>query len=371
MYQAGIPREMALILFKPFIINYLRQKEQMELSQLSGETLNQVANSKDKAGVKRAKELIERGAPEAMEALEKVVVEHPVLLNRAPTLHRLSIQAFEPKLVEGKAIRLHPLVTTAFNADFDGDQMPVHVPLSEEAQAEARLLMLASKNILAPKDGKPVVTPSQDMIIGNYYLSIERSQIDREYKTYEDVYNAYLRYEIEFSNRIIVNDELEYRDIMALKNDVEKGIAPSVGRFFVPGREGRAYATENEVIHAYEKGDIDFHTRFVIPGHAIGKPFVQLNEKDPKYEEKYRLNEELKQEYLITTYGKMIFNQVFPEEFVYVNEPTRENLTEGTPLKYFIKRGQNYKEIIKNAPLVEPFKKSMLSMSISEVFRQS
>lgn len=371
MYQAGIPREMALILFKPFIINYLRQKEQNEMALTATDGVLQMPISKDKAGVKRAKELIERGAPEAMEALEKVVVEHPVLLNRAPTLHRLSIQAFEPKLVEGKAIRLHPLVTTAFNADFDGDQMPVHVPLSEEAQAEARLLMLASKNILAPKDGKPVVTPSQDMILGNYYLSIERSQIDREYKTFEDVYLAYLTCEIEFNNQIIVNDELTYRDIMALKKDVEAGIAPSVGRFFVPGREGKAFSSEEEVIHAYEKGDIDFHTRFVIPGKAIAKPFVHLDPKDPDYEAKVKLNDELKNQYLITTYGKMIFNQVFPENFVYVNEPERKNLAEGTPLRYFVKKGENYKEIIKNAPLVSPFKKGMLSMSISEVFRQS
>ena len=175
MYQCGIPREMALILFKPFIINYLRQKDIQ-----SGESI------KEKAGIKRAKDLIERGAPEAMEALEKLVVEHPVLLNRAPTLHRLSIQAFEPKLVEGKAIRLHPLVCTAFNADFDGDQMPVHLPLSKEAQAEARMLMLASKNILAPKDGKPIVTPSQDMILGNYYLTIERTH-DLEFNTIDEV----------------------------------------------------------------------------------------------------------------------------------------------------------------------------------------
>ncbi|MCM1514163.1 MAG: DNA-directed RNA polymerase subunit beta' [Anaeroplasma bactoclasticum] len=371
MYQAGIPREMALILFKPFIINYLRQKEQNEMALTTTDGVLQMPISKDKAGVKRAKELIERGAPEAMEALEKVVVEHPVLLNRAPTLHRLSIQAFEPKLVEGKAIRLHPLVTTAFNADFDGDQMPVHVPLSEEAQAEARLLMLASKNILAPKDGKPVVTPSQDMILGNYYLSIERSQIDREYKTFEDVYLAYLTCEIEFNNQIIVNDELTYRDVMALKKDIEAGIAPSVGRFFVPGREGKAFSSEEEVIHAYEKGDIDFHTRFVIPGKAIAKPFVHLDPKDSDYEEKVKLNDELKNQYLITTYGKMIFNQVFPENFVYVNEPERKNLAEGTPLRYFVKKGENYKEIIKNAPLVSPFKKGMLSMSISEVFRQS
>lgn len=371
MYQAGIPREMALILFKPFIINYLRQKEQTEdaLNLSDGGLLTPI--SKDKAGIKRAKELIERGAPEAMEALEKVVVEHPILLNRAPTLHRLSIQAFEPKLVEGKAIRLHPLVTTAFNADFDGDQMPVHVPLSEEAQTEARLLMLASKNILAPKDGKPIVTPSQDMILGNYYLSIERSQIDREYHTFEDVYHAYLTCEIEFNNKIIVNGEMTYRDIQTLRHDVENGVAPSVGHFFVPGREGKAFTSEEEVIHAYEKGDIDFHTRFVIPGKAIKKPFVHLNPESPDYEEKMEINNKLKDKYLITTYGKMILNQIFPENFTYVNEPTRKNLTEGTPYNSFIDRGENYREIIKNTPLVEPFKKKMLSMIISEVFAQS
>ena len=111
---------------------------------------------------------------EVWDVLEDVIREHPVLLNRAPTLHRLGIQAFEPTLVEGRAIRLHPLVTTAYNADFDGDQMAVHVPLSKEAQAEARMLMLAAQNILNPKDGKPVVTPSQDMVLGNYYLTLER-----------------------------------------------------------------------------------------------------------------------------------------------------------------------------------------------------
>ena len=172
MYQAGIPREMALILFKPFIINYLRQKELNEANTITvdnGTTISLA--SKEKAGVKRAKELIERGAPEAMEALEHVVVEHPILLNRAPTLHRLSIQAFEPKLVEGKAIRLHPLVTTAFNADFDGDQMAVHLPLSNEAVLEAQMLMLQSHNILNPANGAPITVPSQDMVLGLYYIT--------------------------------------------------------------------------------------------------------------------------------------------------------------------------------------------------------
>ena len=145
MYQCGLPKEMALELFKPFVIKRL-----VELG---------LAHN-----IKSAKRLIERGRTEVWDVLEEVIVQHPVLLNRAPTLHRLGIQAFEPVLVEGRAIKLHPLVCTAFNADFDGDQMPVHVPLSSEAQAEARFLMLASNNILKPADGRPVVVPTQDMI---------------------------------------------------------------------------------------------------------------------------------------------------------------------------------------------------------------
>lgn len=146
MYQCGLPKEMALELFKPFVMKELVEKG--------------LAHN-----IKSAKRKIERVSPDVWDVLEDVIREHPVLLNRAPTLHRLGIQAFEPTLVEGRAIRLHPLVCTAYNADFDGDQMAVHVPLSSEAQAEARLLMLAAQNILNPKDGKPVVTPSQDMVL--------------------------------------------------------------------------------------------------------------------------------------------------------------------------------------------------------------
>ena len=156
MYQCGLPKEMALELFKPFVMKELVEKG--------------LAHN-----IKSAKRKIERVQPEVWDVLESVIKEHPVLLNRAPTLHRLGIQAFEPTLVEGRAIRLHPLVCTAYNADFDGDQMAVHVPLSAEAQAEARILMLAAQNILNPKDGKPVVTPSQDMVLGNYYLTLERA----------------------------------------------------------------------------------------------------------------------------------------------------------------------------------------------------
>lgn len=171
MYQCGLPKEMALELFKPFVMKELVEKG--------------LAHN-----IKSAKRKIERVSPDVWDVLEDVIKEHPVLLNRAPTLHRLGIQAFEPTLVEGRAIRLHPLVCTAYNADFDGDQMAVHVPLSSEAQAEARLLMLAAQNILNPKDGKPVVTPSQDMVLGNYYLTLEREGAIGEGMIFKDTNEA-------------------------------------------------------------------------------------------------------------------------------------------------------------------------------------
>src|SRR5213075_2862154 len=152
LHQCGLPKLMALELFKPFIIHKLVEKGIAET-------------------VKRAKKIVERESPEVYEILEEIIAEHPVLLNRAPTLHRLGIQAFEPVLVEGKAIQVHPLVCHAFNADFDGDQMAVHLPLSAEAQAEARVLMLSSNNILSPASGRPLATPTKDMVLGTYYLT--------------------------------------------------------------------------------------------------------------------------------------------------------------------------------------------------------
>jgi DNA-directed RNA polymerase subunit beta' len=154
IHQCGLPREMAIELFQPFVIHRLIR-------------LGLVNN------IKAAKKLIQRNDPQVWDVLEEVIEGHPVMLNRAPTLHRLGIQAFEPILVEGRAIQIHPLVCPAFNADFDGDQMAVHVPLSLESQAEARLLMLASNNILSPATGRPIVTPSQDMVLGCYYLTAE------------------------------------------------------------------------------------------------------------------------------------------------------------------------------------------------------
>ena len=189
--QCGLPKEMAIELFKPFVVNKLIERGFVQ-------------------NIKSAKKKIERSEAVVWDILEEVIDGHPVLLNRAPTLHRLGIQAFEPKLVEGRAIQLHPLVCTAFNADFDGDQMAVHVPLSIEAQTEARMLMLATNNILAPATGKPIITPSQDMVLGMYYLTILKNE-DSEPKGYfysfQDAISALEVGVIDLHDKIIVRDE--------------------------------------------------------------------------------------------------------------------------------------------------------------------
>ncbi len=189
--QCGLPKEMAIELFKPFVVNKLIERGLVQ-------------------NIKSAKKKIERSESVVWDILEEVIEGHPVMLNRAPTLHRLGIQAFEPKLVEGRAIQLHPLVCTAFNADFDGDQMAVHVPLSIEAQTEARMLMLATNNILAPATGQPIITPSQDMVLGMYYLTImkedELSEVHYFYN-FDDAIAAYESKVITLHAKIIVRDE--------------------------------------------------------------------------------------------------------------------------------------------------------------------
>ncbi len=175
MYQCGLPKEMALELFKPFVMKRL-------------------VETKSVVNIKSARKMVERASAEVWDALETVIKEHPVLLNRAPTLHRLGIQAFEPVLVEGKALKLHPLVCTAYNADFDGDQMAVHVPLSAEAQAEARFLMLAANNLLKPSDGKPVAVPTQDMVLGSYYLTLVKANEPGANKVFRDKDEALMAY---------------------------------------------------------------------------------------------------------------------------------------------------------------------------------
>jgi len=189
--QCGLPKEMAIELFKPFVVNKLIERGYVQ-------------------NIKSAKKMIERSDAKVWDILEEIIDGHPVMLNRAPTLHRLGIQAFEPKLVEGRAIQLHPLVCTAFNADFDGDQMAVHVPLSIEAQTEARMLMLATNNILAPANGKPIITPSQDMVLGMYYLTIMKNE-DQEVKGYfynfQDAISALEAKVITLHDKIVVRDD--------------------------------------------------------------------------------------------------------------------------------------------------------------------
>jgi DNA-directed RNA polymerase subunit beta' len=219
LYQCGLPKSMALELFKPFIIRKLEEKGYVQT-------------------VKSAKKLVEKESPEVWDILEEIIQDHPVLLNRAPTLHRLGIQAFEPVLIEGKAIRIHPLVCIAFNADFDGDQMAVHVPLGYEAQLEARLLMLSPLNILSPSSGEPTATPSQDMVLGCYYLTLERPG--------------------------------------------DRG-------------EGKAFASPNDALAAFAAGIISKHARIKVRFPELGR--------------------------IETTAGRILFNQILPNELGFVNQP--------------------------------------------------
>ncbi|MCP3912835.1 MAG: DNA-directed RNA polymerase subunit beta', partial [Actinomycetia bacterium] len=201
--QCGLPKKMALELFKPFIYNRLEEKELV-------------------GTIKAAKEMVEREEDEVWDALEQVIQDHPVLLNRAPTLHRLGIQAFQPTLVEGKAIQIHPLVCAAFNADFDGDQMAVHVPLSPKAQIESRVLMLAANNLLSPAHGRPLTVPSQDLVLGGYYLTLERTGAKGEGRLFPDfdsVVVALQMGEVETQSKIQVRYSGAFIDLTRQYND--------------------------------------------------------------------------------------------------------------------------------------------------------
>ncbi|WPQ68962.1 DNA-directed RNA polymerase subunit beta' [Weissella paramesenteroides] len=278
MNQMGLPRQMAMELFRPFIMKELVKRD------LAG-------------NIRAAKRKIDRRDDDVMDVLEDVIKEHPVLLNRAPTLHRLGIQAFEPVLVSGKAMRLHPLVTEAYNADFDGDQMAIHVPLSDEAQAEARLLMLAAGHILAPKDGKPIVAPSQDMVIGNYYLTTEEAGREGEGMIFKDV---------------------------------------------------------NEVRTAYQNKYVHLHTRIGIQTSSLpaAKPFTA--------EQRSRI--------MLTSVGKLFFNDILPEDFPFLNEPTEANLHE-IDNRFFLEPGEDIKARYAETPILPPFKKGYLSDIIAEVYK--
>ncbi|MDE7257388.1 MAG: DNA-directed RNA polymerase subunit beta', partial [Clostridia bacterium] len=259
LYQCGLPKEMAIELFKPFVMKKLVE---------SGQCQN----------IKSAKRTVEKAKPLVWDVLEGVIKEHPVLLNRAPTLHRLSIQAFEPVLIEGRAIKIHPLVCTAFNADFDGDQMAVHVPLSIEAQAEARFLMLSSNNILKLSDGKPVMQPSQDMVMGAYYLTIIRREEGKFYRWSGD----------------------RYYECAEGEEGAEKYIA-------------NAYISEDEVMMAYQ-------TKFI---HMQDEVFVRRTVKIN--DEKSPYNGQTVTGVVKTTVGRIIFNNQMPQDLGFVKREKPED----------------------------------------------
>ncbi|WP_231584149.1 DNA-directed RNA polymerase subunit beta' [Domibacillus indicus] len=285
IHQCGLPKEMALELFKPFIMKELVERG----------LAHDIKSAKRK--IERVQS-VEYDQFDVWNVLEEIIGEHPVLLNRAPTLYRLGIQAFEPVLAEGRAIRLHPLVCAAYNADFDGDQMAVHVPLSAKAQAEARILMMATRNLKSPQNGNIAFAPSQDMVLGNYYLTLEREGAAGEGMVFKDTDEALLAY-------------------------------------------------QNEYVH--------LHARVAIYAGSLH------NET---------FSEEQNQKLLVTSVGKLIFNEILPKSFPYINEPTQQNIQVGTPEKYFMDKGVHVKEFIKSQAIIEPLKKKFLEDIITEVFKR-
>ena len=284
IYQCGLPKEMALELFKPFVMKKLVE---------NGSAHN----------IKSAKRMVERARNEVWDVLENIIKEHPVLLNRAPTLHRLGIQAFEPILVEGRAIRLHPLVCTAFNADFDGDQMAVHVPLSPEAQAEARFLMLSANNLLKPQDGRPVTVPTQDMVLGSYYLTLVKP---KEVKITDagdsnlEVGKVYKYYDAVHAQNIVLEQEgkklIEY---------TENGVGCFAGEI----GEGKYFASVNEAMMAYDCGDVGLHAPIKV---RIEKEIDGL----------------MQSKIVEVTVGRLIFNEVVPQDLGFVDRTNPENIFE-------------------------------------------
>lgn len=280
MYQVGIPAIMILKLFKPFIIHELISKVDKDGNPKEPKVSN----------IKAAEKLILRQENVIWPIVEEVIKQRPVLLNRAPTLHRLGIQAFEPIMIEGKAIRLHPLVTTAFNADFDGDQMAVHVPLSPEAVAEARSIILASWHILGPKDGKPIITPTQDMVLGNYYLTIEK------------------------------------------KDQLGQGIL---------------FNSVDEVKSVYQLKKVSLHSIVGIPTSVFP------NKKFPK------------EGILLTTVGKILLNDLMPEDMIYLNDPTNLNKISENDIIEF---GKDFRQAINKKPLYGAFTKKTLSEIVNILY---
>ena len=315
IYQCGVPKEMAIELFKPFVMKELVSRG--------------LAHN-----IKSAKRMVERTKPEVWDVLEDVIKEHPVLLNRAPTLHRLGIQAFEPKLVEGRALKLHPLVCTAYNADFDGDQMAIHVPLSPEAQAEARFLMLSANNLLKPQDGHPVTVPTQDMILGSYYLTIQKEHYDKIIDTIlddEPKINVLIERlsDMEQEENVVIYNEEEpiksFTDVReALKymrelpevamNETEihanpvtlvlpnKSLQISLKKLISEAKKLviKKYTTFDEALLAYYNHEVTLHERIL----------VEVTKK---------INGVEKSKLIGTTVGRIIFNNNIPQHIGYID----------------------------------------------------
>lgn len=336
IYQCGLPKEMAIELFKPFVMKELV-------------TRNLAHN------IKSAKRMVERTRPEVWDVLEDVIKEHPVLLNRAPTLHRLGIQAFEPKLVEGRALKLHPLVCTAYNADFDGDQMAIHVPLSPEAQAEARFLMLSANNLLKPQDGHPVTVPTQDMILGSYWLTIlredyiqiidellenepkiaylsqqianEKSEKDSHIydeqekpKTFASVREA-LEYAKEL-DAVKVNETKIKANPIILKINGSSEVEISLEKFMAMAKKlvEKRYISENEATLAYANKEVGLHEKILVT------------------RTKYISGEE-KEKIIETTVGRIIFNNNIPQDLGFVNREDPEKVFD-YEISFIVKKKQ-------------------------------
>ena len=301
IYQCGLPKEMAIELFKPFVMKEL--------------TAQGKANN-----IKAAKKMVEKLEPQVWDVLEEVIKEHPVMLNRAPTLHRLGIQAFEPILVEGKAIKLHPLVCTAFNADFDGDQMAVHLPLSVEAQAECRFLLLSPNNLLKPSDGGPVAVPSQDMVLGIYYLTMEKyaelsdeekenAVIVKEYMSDDESANLHALSEDCAAGKVRSTDVVKVKVISKMSKDKKevfyKDIISTVKNFMEP-----IFKNTNLAMLAYENGEITLHQRIKVKRTAVtadGQTVSGLVD---------------------CTLGRLIFNEIIPQDLGFVDRTIPSNVLE-------------------------------------------
>ena len=295
IYQCGLPKEMAIELFKPFVMKEL----------VSNGTAHNIKN---------AKKMVEKLQPEVWDVLEEVIKEHPVMLNRAPTLHRLGIQAFEPILVEGKAIKLHTLVCTAFNADFDGDQMAVHLPLSVEAQAECRFLLLSPNNLLKPSDGGPVAVPSQDMVLGIYYLTMSKyadytgteleKDVVAEFDSIDEALEAFRAHQEKRAN-----GEAEGDAPINVHSIIRVNVNPERNRIVVCTIEdliGHYFDGINQAILAYENGSISLHQKIVIrrQGTFEGREITQMVE---------------------TTLGRLLFNEILPQDLGFVDRSIEEN----------------------------------------------